>query len=467
MRVPAVLLHDFTVHGRCRGARVARTRLRCASRRQARVGDFAPKQGANALDASWQRLQWAMLRAKALLPVALAFGVACDGSPDGDEAASVSQPPASAASASASAVSSATKPTPRRLKLVLVAGGDVELGRMRGQLLLREPERNDFAPLAELFGAADVRFVNLECPISDQKGQTESPHNKLVFTAPPAAAAALARGGIDIVSLANNHAWDYGKVGLFETFDHLQRERVAWVGAGKSKEQAYAPVLVERDDFTVAFLAVTDVWNQELSPHPGKEYVADADAHVLAESVRKARALPGVDRVVVSHHGGYEYVDQPHDVTRALARAAIAAGADAFIGHHSHVVQRVAFVDGKPVFYGLGNLLMRMASGKPWTELGALARITWRKSENRSDADAGVAGATRHGDVAICPVRIHGLDPVPLAKDPDRRRIEGHFRAQLERLLRAGSIVEPATAATLGEFGADGCASLEPAAVPR
>jgi poly-gamma-glutamate synthesis protein (capsule biosynthesis protein) len=303
-----------------------------------------------------------------------------------------------------------------------------------------------------LLDRADQRFVNLESIISDQGGETQSPINKLVFSAPPPAAAALARAHIDIVALANNHAWDYGREALLETFTHLDRAGIAYVGAGRTRAEAYAPRLITHDGFTLAFLAVTDTWNQQLDPHPGRGHIADAQLDALRDSVTRAKAMPGVDKVVVSYHGGYEYFDRPHPETRELLRAAITAGADAVIGHHPHVVQRVGFVDGKPILYSLGNLLMRMVTGRPWTEFGILARLTFHH------------GAAT--EVAICPFRIAGFDQIPLAADPHRRAQEAHFRAQLERLLRIGALVDPNQAARLGAFGSDGCAPVTPAAVP-
>lgn len=374
------------------------------------------------------------------LPTVLLLLAACTGD---------DQPSLATASAVPSVSASAPQPSAAPIKdeLTVIAGGDVSFGRGHGDMLLKDPALNFLAPLAPLLSAADIRFVNLECPVSDQDGETVSPINKLIFNAPPAAAGVLARAGIDIVSLANNHAWDYGRSGLFETFDHLERARVAFVGAGRSRAEAYAPRVIERDGFRVAFVAVTAVWNQDWSPHPGREFIAGANVDALVDSVKRARAMKGVDKVVVSHHGGYEYSDQPHADTQKLARAAIAAGADAFIGHHPHVVQRVVFVDDRPVFYSLGNLLMRMSSGKPWTELGVMARLTFHKE-----------GPT---EVAVCPVRIFGFDPVPLAADPKRSAYEPMFRAQFERLLRAGALIEPDAAAELGQFGEDGCAPIQ------
>ena len=294
-----------------------------------------------------------------------------------------------------------------------------------------------------------MRFINLECTISDQGGETVSPINKLVFTAPPPAAPALKRANIDIVSLANNHAWDYGKPALLETFTRLDKVGVAYVGAGLSREEAYAPKLVEHDGFTLAFIAVTDIWNQPFYPHPGKDHVADAELEPLLAAIEKAKAMKSVDKIIVSHHGGYEYVDQPHQASRELLRAAIEAGADAVIGHHPHVVQRVAIHQGKPILYSIGNLLMRMVTGKPWTEFGMLARLRFHRSK-----------AT---EVEICPFHIFGFDPIPLADEGDRRAMyERTFRWTLDRLQRNGAIIAKDSGAIVGEFGDDGCAPVTP-----
>jgi poly-gamma-glutamate capsule biosynthesis protein CapA/YwtB (metallophosphatase superfamily) len=340
----------------------------------------------------------------------------------------------------------ATSRTPARV--VLIAGGDVDLARIRGKMLLADPNRDDLAPVKWLLDGGDLRFANLESTISDQRGETERPWNKRVFTAPPAAAAALRHARIDIVSLANNHAWDYGEAALYETFEHLDRAGIAWVGAGKSRDEAYAPRIVERNGMKLAFVAVTAVWNQPLEPHPGKERIANADREALVAAVRRARAIDGVDAVIVSHHGGEEFVDEPLPGTRDLLRAALEAGADVVIGHHPHVIQRAAFRNGKPILYSVGNLLMRMVTGQPWTEFGMLARIEIERG-----------AATR---LSICPFRIFGLELVPLAKDPQRSMYEAHFRQRFERMLERGALFEPDAGASLGEFDADGCAPLVP-----
>lgn len=315
---------------------------------------------------------------------------------------------------------------------------------MRGQRLLREPNRDDFAPLAPWLRAADLRFVNLECPLSEQGGLTRSPINQLVFTGPPIGSDALHRARIDIVSLANNHAWDYGHDGLLQTLNNLERTHIAYVGAGRNQPRAYQPVIVEKNGWRIAFVAVTAVWNQNLNPHPGRQFVAGAKRESVLAAVRAAKTTRGVDRVVLSYHGGDEYETMPYPATRALLADAIRAGADAVIGHHPHVVREIAFVDGKPILFSLGNLLMRMVTGKPWTEYGMLARL-------RFDRTGGTA-------LSVCPLRIFGLEPIPLTGDARRLAF---FRAKLSHLLSRGATTSPSTSGKLAPFQPDGCMAVE------
>jgi hypothetical protein len=144
--------------------------------------------------------------------------------PAATEAAPGATPGASATeipSAQPSAAASAAPATPARDRVTLIAAGDACFGRLVGQEILKDPTFNPFTSSAALLESADIRFVNMESQLSDQKGETQSPTQKLVFTGPPGGADALARGHIDIVSAANNHMWDYGRNAFFETLDNL------------------------------------------------------------------------------------------------------------------------------------------------------------------------------------------------------------------------------------------------------
>ncbi|MCC6525307.1 MAG: CapA family protein [Polyangiaceae bacterium] len=331
--------------------------------------------------------------------------------------------------------------------VVLVAGGDVCLGREEGQRLLRDPGHDELALVARLWDDADLRFVNLESVLSDQHGETVHPASRLVFTGPPNGAEALARARIELVSLANNHAWDYGESALFETFDNLERAGVGWVGAGRDRARAWEPVIVERRGLRIAFVAVTAIWNQALPAHPGKERVADAaERDALVAAITRARA--SADVVAVSYHGLDEYVDTPIPAKRAVFQLAVDAGADLVLGHHPHVPQRAALLAGRPVFYSLGNLLMSMKTGVMLTGLGFVARIELRRGAPPA--------------LSVCPYRIHYLQPIPLAADERRAQTEPYARAELTRLFSQARHFSDERALTLGAFDARGCAPLVP-----
>jgi poly-gamma-glutamate capsule biosynthesis protein CapA/YwtB (metallophosphatase superfamily) len=350
-----------------------------------------------------------------------------------------------AAPASTQTVASVRAAEPARAadEIVLLAGGDVSFGRALGDTLLADPTYDFFAPTAAMLDAADVRFVNLESQLSDQGGRTVHPDNRLIFTGPPSGADALARGRVDLVSLANNHAWDFGKAAFLETLEHLERAGVGYVGAGRTRDRAYGPVIIDRAGFRLAFLAVTDIWNQgSLAAHEASEHVAQAKHETLVEAVRLLRASNRADAIVVSYHGGEEYFDAPLQRQRDLLRATIDAGADAVLGHHPHVVQGVEWRGGRPIFYSLGNYLMRMTSSEPMTGLGFLARLRFER------------GAAP--EVEACPYRIVGIDAIPVAAMGDAKVHERMFARHIDSISRAFGGVE------VGPIGGGGCARMGP-----
>lgn len=381
----------------------------------------------------------------ALLGALILLGACSRNNSDSSVTATSSAPPiASPNSPAPPIIAPSAEPSPSR-SLRLLAAGDVSFGRLVGQMLLKNQDFAPFASMEPLFQSVDVRFVNLEGPISDRGTETVSPHNKLVFNGPPISARVLAKAHIDIVSTANNHAWDYGRSGLLETLQWLDKENIQHVGSGASLDEAWKPVVVERNGFRLAFVALNDTWNQAHVPgNSAREHVAGMDQDKLVEIVRRWREKKDIHAIVVSYHGGVEYQDEPLQKTQELARAAIDAGADVFLGHHPHVVQGITFYRDRPIVYSLGNLLMRMTSDHPETEMGLAVKV---------ELTTGTAP-----QLFACPVRIFGVDPIPLGSDPQRKAYEPQFAQRLQNITkRVGSAV-------LMGFDADGCARVVPPA---
>jgi hypothetical protein len=198
-----------------------------------------------------------------------------------------------------------------------------------------------FAPeLVEIAGEADLFLLNLECSISE-RGEP-APGKAFHFRAPPAAAEALAQLGVDCVTLANNHALDYGFDALLDTFEHLRSAGIRWVGAGPSIDQARAPALLEADAGSLGVVAFSDhpPEYEAGSEHPGIAY-ADLEEGVprwLEQNIRELAA----DATVVTPHWGPNMTSSPLAYIRRAGRSLLEAGATLVAGHSAHVFQGVS-----------------------------------------------------------------------------------------------------------------------------
>lgn len=309
--------------------------------------------------------------------------------------------------------------------IVLAAGGDVNFGRECGQAILKNETYDPFSGLGAAWSTADLRFVNLESQLSDQRGVTQSPLHRLIFTGPPGGADVLSRAAISVVSTANNHAWDYGKGALLETILNLERAAVPFAGTGRDRQRAYSPVVLHQGGLRVALFAVTQVWNQPpFASHEGRNFVAWADIDALKDGLVRARAEH--DFVIVSYHGGEEYVQTPVERTQRFVADLMALGVDAVLGHHPHVPQGVAFVGERPILYSLGNLVFAGHNDKPWTLRSFFARLELRKGAPPA--------------LSACPIAIEGHRPRALEPGRERGSVE-LFRRHLQGIsLYAGGV---------------------------
>jgi poly-gamma-glutamate synthesis protein (capsule biosynthesis protein) len=301
---------------------------------------------------------------------------------------------------------------PTREPLLLYAVGDVNLGRtVTWEYLLKGDTLYPFKALRDTLASADILFGNLESPIAEA-GHPYEKTGSLVFSAPPVAADVLHWAGFDIVSSANNHAWDAGIDGVVETVQQLDRVGVGHVGTGVTLELAHRAVVVERKGWRVAFLAMTRAFNaapDSFSAHPGSRYVAWADSGWAYPEIRRLKADGLADLVVVSVHAGQEFVEQPDRSVQRFFRGAIDAGADICLGHHPHVLQPVEWYHGKPIAYSMGNFIFRQDA--PWTDLTGVFEFLIRP-------DGGISLALRPVRAGYQATLVRGA-----AADSARRRV--------------------------------------------
>jgi len=252
----------------------------------------------------------------------------------------------------------------------LAAVGDVMLDRALGEAVVAGDVGYPFAQIEGALSTADLTIGNLESALGD----LGAPEDKgYTFRAPRETAETLSLAGFDVLSLANNHAMDFGAEGLMQAIQLLEARGINTVGAGADDAAAHRPVIFEMNEIKLAFFAYVDV-PVEFRGFDARTWIAgENDAGVAwAEPNRihadVTAALTQVDLVVVILHSGYENVIQPSPPQLAAARAAIEAGAKLVIGHHAHVLQPLELFSDGVVAYGLGNFAFEDA-GPPETGL--------------------------------------------------------------------------------------------------
>jgi poly-gamma-glutamate capsule biosynthesis protein CapA/YwtB (metallophosphatase superfamily) len=239
----------------------------------------------------------------------------------------------------------------------LALAGDTMLGRGCAEVLAVRPPQALWDP--EVVAAtreADLFVLNLECAISERGSRWPDPRKPFFFRAPPVAAEGLLHLGVDCVTLANNHALDYGPEALLDTLDLLRAAGIACAGAGRDVDEAREPRFVEADGFRLAVVALSD-HPADFAAGPDVPGIAWADLRsgTLPEWVRAAieRARREADAVLCMPHWGPNMTTEPPPYVRAIADQLLAAGATLVAGHSAHVFHGVA----GPVLYDLGDFI--------------------------------------------------------------------------------------------------------------
>jgi poly-gamma-glutamate synthesis protein (capsule biosynthesis protein) len=229
-----------------------------------------------------------------------------------------------------------------------------------------------FLKIADDLNGADILFGNLEGPISDKGTKVGSIYS---FRNDPKTIEGLTYAGFSVISLANNHAFDYGREALEDTLLRLKNAGIDYVGAGFNEEEAYSPIVKDYNPPTtsshspkgerapinglrIAFLAYTNLgpetW-KATEKNSGIAWISENDFEKIREDIKKAKSKSDV--LIVSLHSGEEYSSSPTQFQINFAEMAIDAGADIVIGHHPHVIQKFEKYKEGYVFYSLGNFV--------------------------------------------------------------------------------------------------------------
>ncbi len=266
--------------------------------------------------------------------------------------------------------------------VTLIATGDTMTSRMVGRRLRMVPDQPlyPFGKILPTLQAADVAFTNLETPLLE--GALTEPYT-FQFRSDPDVARRLREANIRLISLANNHAHDYGDQGVRRTVEVLRSEGLAFTGAG-TEEEAYAPAYVDVKGTRIALLAYVD----PLIAPPGVRATGDDPGLAVMRIDRLKNAIAEAkvneaDIIIVSMHSGTEYSQKLLRSQVDFAHAAIDHGADLVLGHHAHVPQRMEVYGGKHILYGLGNFVF----DQTWSEAtmkSVIAKIVMTESGVKS-----------------------------------------------------------------------------------
>ena len=235
----------------------------------------------------------------------------------------------------------------------LIFAGDTTLDSSPGEWIRRG--QDPLASFHQLFSAADLRLLNLECVVATS-GQAIPKH--YTFRAHPRVLQTLKRH-VDGVTLANNHSGDYGREAFAEMLSLLDRHQIAQAGGGMNLAQAHTPWIVERKGLRIAILSYNEFMPRSyeaLNDAPGVAWSEDAQ---VIDDIRRARRDYQADIVLPFMHWGWENENTANARQRQLAKKMIDAGADAVIGGHPHVTQDIEFYQGKPIIYSVGNFIMK------------------------------------------------------------------------------------------------------------
>ena len=238
----------------------------------------------------------------------------------------------------------------KKPEIIMFFAGDIMLSRNVSNEI--EKAQDIFLPfknMAKMISGADIAFANLESPFSD-KGQRVM--EGLVFKAEPSYIKGLVESGFDILSTANNHALDQGAYGVEYTLNILSQNGLVGVGSGTN---CHDGKVIEKNSIKVGFLAYSYAGYNDGGNRKSNLVCDLKDPNTITSDVLALKKI--TDLVVVSMHGGIEYVLDPNETQIAAARSAIDGGADLVIGHHPHWVQIAENYKNKWIYYSLGNFI--------------------------------------------------------------------------------------------------------------
>lgn len=292
----------------------------------------------------------------------------------------------------------------QRKRTMIVTGDIVPVRSVNYQVVTRGDFTWPYQKTADVLRNADLTFINLETPLLTQCPVTTS---GMVFCGDVRNVDGLVFAGVDLASLANNHAGNHGAQGVSETVQHLADKGIKTTGIN-------GPTLMDIRGVRFAFLGYNDITKEQ----PG---ISNVDEKKIKQEIAEARKK--ADVVIVTMHWGVEYRAQPDARQKYLGHLAIDAGADLVIGNHPHWIQPIEFYKGKLITYAHGNFVF----DQEWsvkTKQGVVGRYTFYDN--------------KLVDVEYLPVFIQDYGQPHFLEGSDKQGILDEMKKQSEILRENG-----------------------------
>lgn len=266
----------------------------------------------------------------------------------------------------------AVQPVDNSINLLMV--GDTGLLEPLGSRVVNDPEYNPFTKVKALFSKMDYVVATLEATIDGASVGSPNPGKAYTFSTPKESVKVFKDAGIDAFSYASNHAKDYGPNSVNHTIELLNSAGIGTFGAGANNNAAYTPHIVNIKGVNITFLGFNCMeyaFNHSTETEAG---TASFSEWRVRDSISKAKAQS--DILIVFAHWGEEHTQELDPEWQVQwANIFTSAGADIVIGGHPHVRQKQDTVNGKPVFYSIGNFAYPGQGGDPESLIGNAVEI--------------------------------------------------------------------------------------------
>ena len=260
----------------------------------------------------------------------------------------------------------------RKTTTKVCIAGDWAPIRLFKDIMETHPE-SVYGDLMPILRSADLSIVNLESPLSD-KGEPVF-KSGAVFKGEQRHIKALTSVPFDVVTLANNHVFDYGIDAFEDTMDVLKRNHIQWTGAGMSIKEAAAPLVIIVNDTKIAIVNFSE--GEDLTSAGKGPGVMGWDLQRVEDTIKTLRQE--VDFIIIISHCGIEYIPFPPPYVARAFKQMVNAGADIVIGHHPHVPQGIQFYKNTPIVYSLGNFVFYQPTDLYYRKLGYLVNLGLNK----------------------------------------------------------------------------------------